>query len=114
MPKGVFIKQPYGPQGVSSGDNDNMSAALMLAACNSHQDVIRLLVKLGANINGFSLARSNGYWSPLQVAPYEGDAKVVQLLLDLGANVNLKDGTYYNPLLASLAGLADPQSSPTC
>lgn len=86
----------------------------MLSACNSHQDVIRLLVKLGANINDFSLARSYGYWSSLQVAAYEGDAKVVQLLLDRGANVNLKGGTYYNPLLVSLAGLADPRSSPTC
>lgn len=42
-----------------------------------HQDVIRLLVKLGADVNEFGLARSYDYWSPLQAAAYEGDAEVV-------------------------------------
>lgn len=98
--------------GVPSGVNDDMSAALMLAAFNGQQDIIQLLVKLGADINWLSIKRPYEYWSPLQAAAHGGDAEVVQLLLDLGTDVKQEGGVHHTALQAFLAGPSDREGMP--
>ncbi|KAL9034074.1 MAG: hypothetical protein Q9180_005605 [Flavoplaca navasiana] len=57
---------------------------LMLAALNSHGEVIQLLLKHGADIN----STSTKGWTTLMHAVREGNRAVVQQLIDLGADVN--------------------------
>jgi ankyrin repeat protein len=60
---------------------------LYMAATNGNPDIIDLLVKAGADVNG---ATSSGAM-PLMQAAASGDVEAVKKLLDYGADINAKD-----------------------
>jgi len=60
--------------------------ALSVAIKFNNKDMIRFLIDLGVNINGFGAASVNEY--PLEYAIHIGNPDMVQYLLDLGADVN--------------------------
>ena len=64
-------------------DNDGW-AALNGAATEGHQEIVRLLIDKGADLN---IAIMNGS-TALHMAPREGHQEIVRLLLDKGADVN--------------------------
>lgn len=52
------------------------------AACNGHEDTVRALAQLGANIN----TPNNGGATPLWIAAQNGHAATVRALIELGAD----------------------------
>jgi hypothetical protein len=77
------------------------SCALIKAAYLGYDNVVKLLVDRGADIN----AQGGIYGTALQAAAYgywNGES-IVQLLLDRGADVNAKGGVYGNALQAAVA-----------
>lgn len=66
-------------------------SVLSLAVRSQYPEMVRLLLKAGANVN--DMASDRGY-SPLMDAAQKGDEVMCRLLLESGANVNLasKDG----------------------
>jgi ankyrin repeat protein len=76
---------------------------------NGHQQVIRMLIAVGANIN--VRARDRGE-TPLSVAAMFGDVELVRLLLAHGADVNQKvwdDSSILKSLEIFDAALDDPE-----
>ncbi|KAJ7499627.1 ankyrin repeat-containing domain protein [Mycena latifolia] len=68
-------------------DEIKRSTALSLASSEGHKDIVGLLLKHGANING-----PTGGRRPLVAAVYERKYETVKLLIDHGADVNAKEG----------------------
>lgn len=66
------------------------ATALWVAAGLGHLQVVKLLVKKGANVNHNTKAQS----SPLRAACYAGRLDIVKYLIEHGADVNL--GNKYN------------------
>jgi ankyrin repeat protein len=64
---------------------------LTLAAWCGHQDMVRLLVQHGADVNNYNLP---GGLAPLHLAALSGDADMVRLLLQLGAKVDIRSESY--------------------
>jgi len=71
--------------------NDNGMTALMFAAWKGHSEIVRLLVRAGANVN----AVSNTGATALVYAANAGSEESVKILLDNGARTDIKmpDGT---------------------
>jgi len=80
--------------------NCQSQTALYLAAQEGHDEVVRLLLEKGADVN------TQGGWSgnALQGAAYGGHEVVVQLLLEKGADVNAQGGQYGNALQGAAYG----------
>lgn len=81
------------------GVNVNMTdiggqSALWLAASADHLEVVKLLLKHGADIE---VRNSLMGWTPLHIAAYNGHADMVQALVSAGANVDAKDNTGRTP-----------------
>lgn len=76
-------------------DEETRLTPLTLATVEGRDDMVRLLVAHGANVN-----RPGGEWfTPLMFAAAHCNAATVQLLIDKGANVNAKTGDDGTPLL---------------
>jgi ankyrin repeat protein len=73
-------------------------APLSLAAENGHDEMAKLLLDKGAEIN----AQGGEYGNALQAASYGGNEQVVKLLLDKGAEINTQGGEYGNALFTAL------------
>ena len=58
----------------------------MLAAKKGNEDIVKTLIKSGANVN---LSDNEG-WTPLIAAAYKGHTSIVKLLLASGANKYLR------------------------
>jgi uncharacterized protein len=68
--------------------------ALTGAVSQNHNDIARLLVKRGANVNhGYE-----GGFTPLMHAAYAGNLELVELLLEHGADPNAKNAEGKTPL----------------
>ncbi len=65
---------------------ESLQFALNFAAVGGHEDTVRVLHALGANINRFHGGEVSG--TPLLIAAGKGHAKVVKLLLEMKANVD--------------------------
>jgi ankyrin repeat protein len=71
--------------------------ALQAAAYVGSEEIVRLLLKNGANVN----AKGGYYGTALQAASFDGDELIVRLLLENGANINARGGRYGNALQAA-------------
>jgi uncharacterized protein len=58
--------------------------ALSRASYRGHSQVVKLLLNAGADVDA---KKSNGEFSPLDLAAIEGHAEVVELLMNAGANL---------------------------
>ncbi|KAH7390279.1 ankyrin repeat-containing domain protein [Cadophora sp. MPI-SDFR-AT-0126] len=74
--------------------------ALQAVSYRGHEQVVKLLLDKGADVN----AQSGFYGNALQAASAGGHEQVVKLLLDKGANVNAQGGSYGNALQAASYG----------
>jgi len=72
---------------------------LLIAAEEGHDQLIRLLLDRGAEVN----AQGGAFGNALQAASRGGHEKVIQVLLDRGAKVNAQGGLYDNALQAASA-----------
>ena len=66
------------------------SYSLAIALASGREEVVSLLLCLGANIN----APSGKYGTPLAAAAYFGDKVTVSVLLDRGADIDVVSGEY--------------------
>ncbi|KAF7510671.1 hypothetical protein GJ744_006037 [Endocarpon pusillum] len=72
----------------------------MAASAEGHEQIVRLLIEKGANVN----AQGGRCGSALQAASLHGYEQIVQLLIEKGANVNAQGGTYGSILQAASSG----------
>lgn len=70
---------------------------LMGAALEGDLEVVKLLLKQGADPN----ATSMGGMTPLMSAAHEGHSGIVEVLLNAGADPNVKDNGGYTPLMCA-------------
>ncbi|KAL7621867.1 hypothetical protein AAE478_007367 [Parahypoxylon ruwenzoriense] len=83
--------------------NRDGSTPLSLAVRRDHEDIIRLLLNRGANIESLDQFGQ----TPMHTAAERGHAAIVQLLLDRGANIETKNKNGETPLsLAAKSGHA--------
>lgn len=68
---------------------------MTLAVRNGDHEVARVLLDLGANVNG----EKGDPWSPLESAVHNNRLDLARLFLERGANVNAVDTVGYTPLL---------------
>ncbi len=69
-----------------------------LAAAEGNQEVVRLLLRHGADIH----AQAGQYGTALQAAAAQEHEQVVRLLLELGADVNAKSGYYLSGVVSMI------------
>ncbi|KAJ3564760.1 hypothetical protein NP233_g8076 [Leucocoprinus birnbaumii] len=74
-----------------------------LAASNGHDNVIRILLDKGANIE----APNKNSKTPIHLAALNGHAGVVNLLLDAGAKINARDSNGQTPIHLAAANGQD-------
>ena len=67
--------------------NKNNVSALIFSAFNGHEDIAKILIHQGANVD---LVDSTGT-SALLYAIQKGHSQVASFLIDRGANINLAD-----------------------
>jgi ankyrin repeat protein len=78
--------------------------AIHLAAYYGHSEVVKTLLKSGAEIDSignFAISNEESkYGTPLHLAVETGNLELAKFLIESGANFNLTDGTYeyYTPL----------------
>lgn len=76
----------------------------MAAVFRNRKDIIRYLLKKGADIN----AVGRGYYAfPLQEAAMKGHRDLVKLLLRRGADPNLTGGNFHTALIAACTNVPD-------
>jgi ankyrin repeat protein len=71
---------------------DNHMTALMLALKAGHQEVARLLVSKGVNVNALDNKGNTALWYVM------GNAETAKLLISAGIDVNTKNGWGISPL----------------
>jgi ankyrin repeat protein len=84
---------------VNVGEPDGGQTALMWAAAERHTDVVRGLLKLGANVNAMSRAG----FTPLVFAVIADDGGSTQALLTAGADPNYSLPSGGTPLIVALS-----------
>ncbi|KAJ5733319.1 hypothetical protein N7533_013766 [Penicillium manginii] len=71
--------------------------ALHATSSEGHQEIIKLLLDQGADIN----VQGGFYGNALQAASLTGHQEIVKLLLEQGADINTQGGFYGNALQAA-------------
>jgi len=71
---------------------------LILASSNGYKDIVKILLKNGADIN----TKDGAGWTPLIWAIGNQDEKMTSLLLNAKADVNIKDKSNNTPLEIAL------------
>ncbi|KAF7491400.1 Ankyrin repeat domain-containing protein 49 [Sarcoptes scabiei] len=98
-----LLKQFYqiDPQLINIQDSDGYSP-LHRACYNNRIDVVKWLIKHGANIR----AKTSDGWEPLHTASQWGHCSIVRILLAMGADINSKTNGGNTPFhLAATRGL---------
>ena len=72
-------------------------AALQAASSSGHENIVRLLLEKGADVN----LQGGFYGSALQAASFHGHKNFVRLLLEKGAETNMQGGYYGSALQAA-------------
>ncbi|KAF7341235.1 Vegetative incompatibility protein HET-E-1 [Mycena venus] len=83
--------------GVDLNRESREGSPLSLASYHGHKDIVRFLLKNGANLN----LVCGEFGSALAAASYGGEAEIIHLLLENGADVNLAGGEYGSALGAA-------------
>jgi ankyrin repeat protein/beta-lactamase regulating signal transducer with metallopeptidase domain len=83
---------------VNARDNQSLTP-LHFAAKGGHEEIARLLIAEGANVN---VKMVDDSWTPLLTAAKNGHTKLVKLLLEKGAKVDVGDDYGYTPLYYSI------------
>lgn len=82
------------------GNSGRHGSALQAAAFYGHENVVDMLLDLGADINLYT-----GYYgTALQTGSTAGHLTIVERLVDKGAHVNTLTGFHGNPLTAAASG----------
>ena len=76
-------------------EDDGGKSALMIASLNGKLEVVKLLLKNGAQVD----LQDGGGWSALMCASVEGHAEVTKVLLEKGAQVDLKNNIGWSALM---------------
>ena len=76
------------------GGREDGSTCLMIAACNGHLDICRILIDKGAEVT----AKDSRGWTPLHYAAVYGHIEIVRLLCDRGADVEACNIYGWRPL----------------
>lgn len=71
-------------------DSESFCMAVVWAAGRGEEQVVRLLIEKGADVNGCVAFRS----SALHLASENGHEQIVRLLIEKGADINARDATY--------------------
>jgi ankyrin repeat protein len=73
------------------------STALHCATWKGHLEVVKFLIKTGADVHA---QNNNDHWgtTPLHAAAHANQSAIAQLLIDTGADVNAKDMNGKTPL----------------
>ncbi len=80
--------------------NGNGRTALICAARDGHEKVVRLLLERGAEIDAVNRVRGGGF-TALMYAARSGNEKVVRLLLERGAKIGAVDGGGWTALMCA-------------
>ncbi len=88
----------------SGGDHTDLVVALDAAARNGHLDVVKDLVKNGADMNAVVEVIWDKYGPTIIAAVEGGNRKLVAYLIDRGADVNARD-PFYEYTVTSLAAV---------
>jgi len=92
---------PVNDKEINMYDNlENGWNALHWASAKGNNDVIKYLIKSGADVN--SEAETDNYQTPLHFAIRFNKNEAAALLIDLGADINKKDSYDNSPLLYAL------------
>ncbi len=83
---------------IEARDGESRGTALIWAAFHGHREVVKLLIKRGADVN----AASAGGLTPLLLACVQGHISAVKLLLEGGANLDVKSADGLSPLEVAL------------
>ena len=84
---------------VNKRDEDDYSSAIMLACLNGHEEVVKLLIEWGAEVN----VAMEGGWTPLTLACENGLTRMVPLLVNCSANVDMRLATGWTALMLACA-----------
>lgn len=91
--------------GVPKGDTQDNADALIAATAKDHEDVISVLVAMGANLNSAGILQTFE-WLPLQLAANKGKLEMVMTLLRLGADPNAIGGFFGSIIMAACESLS--------
>ncbi|KAL8732257.1 MAG: hypothetical protein Q9166_002829 [cf. Caloplaca sp. 2 TL-2023] len=86
--------------GVSKGDTQDTADALIAATAKDHEDVVEVLVSMGANLNRAGILQTFE-WLPLQLAANRDKLDMLTSLLRLGADPNAIGGFFGSVLMAA-------------
>lgn len=91
---------------LEKGADANVDALLVVAANNKNNEIVKQLIKAGANVN----KKDAQGFSPLYYAAYEKNVDMVRTLVSNGADVNSKTAVGNTPLHVVLAKSSDTGS----
>ena len=74
------------------------NTALHMACANGHLDIVKLLLKHGANPNALNKSKN----TPLHWAALNGRTEIIELLIEAKADANLKNEFDHVPLEEAL------------
>lgn len=99
------VLTPRDPDGLISGTSLRLYPPLMMAALDSHEEVIRMLIHHGANVNE---SDSVSGATVLHYAACKSRRLVIEVLLDAGAEIERKNRHGETPLFYAARGALTP------
>lgn len=106
LSKGIPVDVPESGTGLYALYPALNGTALMFAANNRHLEVVRVLLRAGANASAVSKAHKHdggGGSQPLHFAAGAGNTAIIEELLNAGANVNVQGNWGRTPLTVAVS-----------